>query len=888
MTKYLKIIALLLLLLPLAGWSQDVKIDVRTRTTVSAGQTFQITFDVNARAQDFRLPSMKGLTIVSGPSTSMSSSTSFINGKVTSSVSNAFTILVRAEEEGTASVGSASCIVDGKSVSSKPFTIKVEKADPNRQQQQQQANSGWPWGSSQQNRQQQQQQQKQQKQTTIDNNTLFARAWINKNNLYQGEEAIIVYKIYTQVPLTQFQIDKLPRNKGFWSEDLSENMSQVKQYSETYNGRQYQVAEIRRGALYPQETGTLNIAPLKTDVVAIIQTQMQHTGTIFDFFIDDPFFTPTRQQAVVRSLTSNSINVNVKPLPDPPYGFAGGVGHFEIKAKTDLKELHANEAFTYSVTVSGRGNLSLLEAPQINFPQGMEVYEPRVIDNINKGDNGLSGSRTFEWIITPQAQGEYDLPAFEYVYFDPSKAQYVTIHGNKIHIKVSKPLHTASSKTDVKELNSDIHHIRKDSNLRQNYSKSLPSVIFWILVLLPCLISGVVILIERRRQDIAGDEASMKLQRATKLARKRLRNAEKHLHDGNDELFYEEIYKALWGGIADKFNIQQSLLSSDTIRQHLEEKNVDSNLQQRILQTLADVDFARFAPGDSSTKKQSIYDETMNTIMQIGAIKINLGNKKSNPMNKTSLTVLIALLCLTGTTLSASNSRDEAHSIFLKANAAYDSGNYQKAADLYTSLSEEGWQSWELYYNLGNAYYRLDETALSVLNYERALRLAPNKKIIKENLALANSKTADKIDELPRLFLLDWIDAVVDMATARTWLTLVVFFVMLLSASFCIFFIAKDYRIRKIQFIGGSVLIFLLVFSAFNATLSVKNVTNNNKAIVMKPLLVVKGSPDAKSVDKFVLHEGTKLTITDRQDQWWQVEIADGKNGWIADGAEII
>lgn len=600
--------------------AQNAVMNVRTRNTVSAGQTFQITFDVNAHAQDFRTPSLKGLKLVGGPNTGFSSSTSIINGKMSQSVSNTFTILVQAEKEGTANVGAASCTVDGKTVTSKPFSIKVEKADPNSNHQQQ-SQSGWGWGQQQQRPRQQQQQDPQPSQN-IDNNTLFARASISKNSLYQGEEAIIVYKIYTQVPLTQFQIDKLPRNKGFWSEDLSENMTQVKQYTETYNGRQYQVAEIRRGALYPQENGTLNIAPLKTDVVAIIQTQMQRqrTGTIFDFFIDDPFFTPTRNQAVVKSLTSNSISVKVKPLPDAPAGFAGGVGHFDIKAKTDLDQLHAGDAFTYSVTVSGRGNLSLLEAPAIEFPKGMEVYEPRVIDNINKGDNGLSGSRTFEWIVTPQTQGEYDMPDFDYVYFDPVSGQYITKKCNKIHIKVDKPLHNSSAKSDVKILNSDIHHISKQTKLNNINNHKAP-VLFWILTILPALAAALIVIIARRQQDIVSDEASMRLQRATKLARKRLRNAERHLNDGDDERFYEEIYKALWGGIADKFNIQQSLLSSDTIRQHLSDKHVDETLQQDILATLADVDFARFAPGDSSTKKQNIYNKAMNTITQIAAIK---------------------------------------------------------------------------------------------------------------------------------------------------------------------------------------------------------------------------------------------------------------------------
>ena len=881
MIKRRIVILIALMVLPFIAGAQDPVMNVRSRQTAAMGQPFQITFEVNGKASDFRVPTFKNLTLVGGPSTGYSSSTSIINGRMSQSTSYTFTILVQAENEGTANVGAASCIVDGKSVSSKPFSIKIEKADPNRQQRQHQASSGWPFGAP--SRPQQQQSAPQQA-TTIDNNTLFARASINKSNLYQGEEAIIVYKIYTQVPLTQFQIDKLPRNKGFWSEDLSEGQTQVKQYTETYNGRQYQVAEIRRGALYPQESGKLNIAPLKTDVVAIVQSQAQRqrTGTILDFFIDDPFFSIPQQQAVVKSLTSNSINVNVKPLPEAPAGFAGGVGNFNISAKSDLKELHANEAFTYTVTVSGRGNLSLLETPQIAFPQGMEVYEPRVIDNINKGDNGLSGSRTFEWIVTPQNQGEYDIPAFDYIYFDPAQGQYVTRQCNSIHIKVGKPLHNATTKSDVKELNSDIHHIVKNANLSHR-SETDPSALFWILIALAVAATAGIILVARRQQDIADDEGSMKLQRATKLAKKRLRNAERHLHDGNDELFYEEIYKALWGGIADKFNIQQSLLSSETIRHHLAEKQVAPELQERILQTLNDVDFARFAPGDSSAKKQSIYDEAMNTIMQIGAIKVKAPRKNQSSASAMALLLLVLL----GGAAQATNGPDEA-ALFRQANAAYDSNDYETAIACYGQLIDNGIAAWQLYYNMGNAYYRLDNIGQAILHYERALRLAPRQQAIKDNLALARSRTQDNIEQLPKLFLWQWVDSVVQLTSPRGWRIVIVSLVLLLCGAVCTFFVARQYRLRRSMFVTGALLLFLLLLSSLNATLSVRNATNDKEAIVTKPMLVVKGSPDAKSVDKFILHEGTKLTIEDEQDNWWQIKIADGKSGWIDGGAERI
>lgn len=255
-------------------------------------------------------------------------------------------------------------------------------------------------------------------------------------------------------------------------------------------------------------------------------------------------------------------------------------------------------------------------------------------------------------------------------------------------------------------------------------------------------------------------------------------------------------------------------------------------------------------------------------------------------MKRFSIFLILSVIFLT--TSYANETSEEARQLFLEANAAFDSGEFQHAEVIYSSLCQNGWQSWELYYNLANTYYRLDYMAQAILYYERALRLAPNKKIIKDNLALARSKTQDKIDELPRLFLLEWVDAIVNTLTPKGWRSLIIIFMVLMSSALCVFFITKDYRYRKWSFIIGSFILFFLIISAVNATISVRNVTDKSKAIVVQPLLVVKGAPDAKSVDKFVLHEGTKLTITDQQDQWWQVEIADGKSGWITGGAEII
>ena len=587
------------------------ELTVRAPGRVDLGQRFEVRYEVNDRASDFRGPSFKGFSVLSGPNVSHQQGMSIINGQVSRNVSTGFTYIIQADVEGTFNVGSAYCSVDGKRVTCQGFTIRVEKGST--QAQQQNAYGSAP------NQSRRQPAQQPAQSSNIDSKSLFARASISKNNPYQGEQVILTYKIYTQVSLSQYQIDKLPGNKGFWSEDLTKD-GNVRQYEETVDGRRYMVAEIRRGALFAQENGKLTIEPLDLDVLALVQRQRQRTGTLWDLF-DDPFFNPT--QAVEKHLRTNSINLRVKPLPEAPSGFNGAVGSFSAKAETDTREVRANEAITYRLTISGAGNLMLIDAPTIDFPKVFEVYDPQINDHITRNSNGISGSRTFEWILIPRNQGDYTIPAFSFVYFDPNTGRYVTkkVDAIPVHINKGDPKsmkNVTSSKSDVKLLNSDINYIHtRRSPLLPTGQQDRAPWWFWLFLTLIVGSTAAAIIFGQHRQAQQQDIAGMRLRRATKMARKRLKAAAACLNSGDDNRFYEEIYKAIWGCLADKYNIQLSRLSSDTVRDCLIEKQVPQEQQTRILQTLQKVDFARFAPGDAASRKQEIYDEALQMIVMI-------------------------------------------------------------------------------------------------------------------------------------------------------------------------------------------------------------------------------------------------------------------------------
>ena len=600
----------LFLLLALNATAQELT--VRAPGRVDLGRRFEVRYEVNDRASDFRGPSFKGLSVLSGPMTSQSTSMSIINGKTSRSSTFGFTYILQADVEGTFNIGGASCTVDGKKITCPGFTITVEKGTQQAQPQQPNAYGG--------NSRQQQAYAQPASSSNIDSKQLFARASISKSNPYQGEQVILTYKIYTQVSLSQYQIDKLPGNKGFWSEDLTKDGS-VKQYSETVNGRNYQVAEIRRGALFGQESGKLTIEPLDLDVLAIVQRQRRSTGSIWDLF-DDPFFNPT--QAVEKHLSTNSLTVNVRPLPGgAPDGFNGAVGKFSAKSGVDTREVRANEAITYRLTISGSGNLMLIDAPKLNFPKVFEVYDPQIDDKISRTNSGISGSRTFEWVLIPRSQGDYEIPAFDFAYFDPSTGKYVTSHVDAISVHINKGdpnamKNVTSNKSNVKLLNSDINYIQTGATHFETLNQK-HGVEWWFWTFLVLILGDaiVAILLGRKYQAQQQDIAGVRLRRATKEARKRLKKAAAHLYTGDDNSFYEEIYKAIWGCLADKYNIELSRLSSDTVHDCLVEKSVPEEQQQRIMKTLQDVDFARFAPGDAATKKQQIYDEALEMIVMI-------------------------------------------------------------------------------------------------------------------------------------------------------------------------------------------------------------------------------------------------------------------------------
>lgn len=616
-----KIIFFFLLILGLSTVkAQDISFTASASPVVGVGQQFAVTYTVNKRPSKINPPSFDNFDFLGGPSQSTSNEIQIINGQMQQSTKISFTYYLRGNTKGSFQIDPATCEIDGKTYTSNNLTVKVDEASTSQQNQPQTRAQ-----------QQRQAQSSGQDVVSLDEKALYLKVTPNKTNVYQGEEVIMTYRIYTLVPI-QFDITKLPTSKGFWVEELTDKNTSIKQFNEVVDGKQYSVAEIRKVALFPQESGALTVPPIEIDVLARVQTGRGRS--FFDSFFDDPFFSSGfgGTQTVKKGLKSRPVTINVSKLPAAPDGFTGGVGNFSIKTTVDRNNLKAHEAIKFKATITGSGNLMLIDQLNANFPLGFEIYDPKITSNINKGETGVGGSRTFEWLLIPRAEGEYEIPEIKFVYFNPRTKQYETKTSQSHTIAVAKG--DASSATagvisshqsEVKLLNTDIEYIKTQPFVLQEKGHSFfRSTIFYILLLIPVVGLFLVLFFWKRIEKKRGNVSMMRLKRATAVAKKRLNKSEKLLKEGNQKAFYEELSQALWGYVSDKFGISLSELSMASVREALSEKQVNQEIIEEIIKILEMCEFARFAPSSNGVQQMdSIYNEALQIIEKIeGQLKV--------------------------------------------------------------------------------------------------------------------------------------------------------------------------------------------------------------------------------------------------------------------------
>ena len=611
MTKR-KIFIFLTLLLGVNMYGEEVSFQASAPKQVILGKPFQLTYTVNQRGKDLRAPEFGDFDVLAGPYTSQSSSTSFVNGKRSSSFTLTFTYTLMPRREGEFSLAPATITVGHDQYRSNGLKITVLPADE--QPTQQSGNSG--------------QQQAQRQQNTgggnVSADNIFMRTIVSKTRVKEQECILLSYKIYwTGVDLAQFTNNtKIPEFKGFLKQDLEQG--EIQTNLEHYNSRNYQTAVIYQTLLYPQKSGDIQIDPASFEAVLRVQNRAQVSSIFDDFF--------GSYTNVTRQLTAPGMTIRVEPLPSgKPAGFSGGVGHFDISSSITQQSISMNDAVTIKLTVKGTGNMKLLKTPAIDWPEGFEVYDPKVNNNFKNTTNGVTGSKTIEYLAIARSAGEYTIPPVEFSYYDTQEGKYKQLRTPEYTVHVARGAGDAEqsatvqnyvNKEDIKQIGSDIRYIHAGA-LPAEKSQLLGGFtgLWWLWFALPLLLAILLFLIFRKQIKDNADIARVRYKKANKVAQKRLKKAKQAMTDISAGDFYEEIEKAAFQYLSDRLSIPLAALNKENISDILRKKGAGEELVQEVNNVLCTAEAARYAPSMAGPK-EDLYQATAELIDKIEKVKL--------------------------------------------------------------------------------------------------------------------------------------------------------------------------------------------------------------------------------------------------------------------------
>jgi hypothetical protein len=591
---------------------EAVEFTASAPSKVIAGKPFQLSYTVNQRGKDLRAPEFENFDFIAGPYTSQSSSTSFVNGKRTSTFTMIYTYTLKAENEGTYTIPPATIKVDGTQYTSNGVRITVLPPDKVDQSPQ---NSGGSSPTTQ--------------SPTADNNVggenIFMRTIVSKTKVHEQESILLTYKLYfVNVDVAQLTNNtRLPDFKGFLKQELE--MGEIQTELEHYNGRNYQTAVLYRALLFPQRGGDIKIDPAQFEAVLRVQNRAQVRSIFDDFF--------NSYTTVLKPLESPGITIHVESLPaGKPAGFCGGVGQFSISSKISNTELQANEAVTLTITIQGNGNMKLVKTPAVDWPEGFEVYDPKVTNNVKNTTAGTSGTKVIEYLAIPRAGGVYTVPPIQFAYYDTKEDAYRTLNTPEYVLNISRAQGEESvtgvvanyvNKEDIQQLGTDIRYIFTGQTPQKYTTSSLKygSFLYWMCYLLPLIIAMTLFVVFRKKIKENADVTRVRYKKANKVAQRRLKTAEKLLQENKKESFYEEIERAAWTYLSDRLSIPTAQLNKENISQILREKGVEEQLIQMVNSVLTTAEFARYAP-TADYAMQQMYETTTQLINLLEEQKI--------------------------------------------------------------------------------------------------------------------------------------------------------------------------------------------------------------------------------------------------------------------------
>jgi len=583
--------------------------------SVPQNSNFQLSYTLeNGNGSNLKPPAITDFQVLGGPNTS--TSMQWVNGNVTQSIT--YSYILRPKNQGTFKIGKGSIQVAGVTMESNEVTVQVT-APVAAQQQQRQRNPYDPFDDPFFNGGEEEQPQTSnadlEKQLKDD---VFVKLSVNKNSVYKGEMLTASYKLYFRQNLSGFNVSKAPAFDGYWSQEVELDPKR-RPSVETINGKQYNTIEILKYNLYPQRAGALPVASCEVNTVVEVQVRSNSRNFFGSFF--------GQVQQVPMALKTNSATVNVKELPEAgkPADFAGAVGSYKFETSLSNKEAKTDEPITYTLKISGAGNLKFVDAPSLQFPAEFEVYDPKTKENINNSAAGMSGMRQYDYLLIPRQPGEYKIESKTFSWFEPSSAKYFTVKSPEYAVKItgepSKNVNTNTpaeiNKEEVALVGQDIRYIKTNTPEFKKGNSFFASAGFAAMYSAPFLLFVALVMAKRRNENLAADVIGAKRRRALKLAKKRLSVAEKHLTTGDKKNFYDEVSRATWGYLGDKLNIDMAMLSKENVEEKLLVKNAKAETISKLKGLLNTCELALYSPIGEGSEMKTNYDAAMNLIADL-------------------------------------------------------------------------------------------------------------------------------------------------------------------------------------------------------------------------------------------------------------------------------
>jgi len=553
----------------------EVEVVVRIdRDTIGLDEQATLVIEVSGSVRNLPEPRLPSLPTFEVYSQGQSSNISIINGKMSSSVTYRYLLLP--QKSGSFPIEQVAVVYENQRFVGNRVEITIlDKGTATTPQLQQSAVD--PKGGS---------------------KDYFLQAVVDKKNPYVNEQVTLTLKFYVAVQYYGSPELTEPTTIGFWTEVVGNKSP----YWQNVGGRRYRVIE-RKYALFPTQTGELTIgrATIRTTVAA----RKRSGGTRRDVFAD--FF--GRGSDV--STSSRPIKIDVRPLPREgrPADFSGTIGRFTISAVADKTEVEVNQPVTVTFRLKGTGNIKSAGEPNLPELEDFRVYRASSNEKLTVVKDKIGGTKTYEEVFIPKRAGTLEIPAIQFSYFDPEKGKYRQVATKPIKVRVKQGQGYADSpnlpySTPGQAIGSDardIRYVRSDlGDLQPMGRLTLFTPLYLALNGAPILLLLVFVSVRRWRHKLNGDVGYARARTAGKTAKKRLARANSLASVDTAGEFFAEINAALTQYIADKLNISPYGLTSDLIKDLLEERSADENLVRDVIELLRQCDFARFAPGSVS------------------------------------------------------------------------------------------------------------------------------------------------------------------------------------------------------------------------------------------------------------------------------------------------